>query len=102
LNIDPKFGKAYNRLSKCYIALGDLYEASISLQKSMELDPGNQINKKDQKHLSDLKITDSLVNKAIAEEQFDKAVTNLTALLTDCVISVDRVCLKIECLCKSF
>ena len=26
LRVNPKFAKAYNRLSKCYIALGDLQE----------------------------------------------------------------------------
>lgn len=31
LRIDEKFSKAYNRLSKCNIALGELAEASINL-----------------------------------------------------------------------
>lgn len=31
LYIDPKFAKAYNRMSKCQVALGDLKEASIIL-----------------------------------------------------------------------
>jgi tetratricopeptide (TPR) repeat protein len=47
LDINPNFAKAYNRLSKCQIALGNLVEASISLQKSIELEPTNAINKKD-------------------------------------------------------
>ena len=47
LSINSKFAKAFNRLSKCHIGLGDLVEASISLQKSFELDPGNPTNKKD-------------------------------------------------------
>jgi len=33
---------------------------------------------------------------------YEKAVTNLNALLLDCSMSIDRICLKIECLCKSF
>ena len=102
LDINPKFAKAYNRLSKCHIAFGNLYDASIALQKSIELDPTNATNKNDQKHLADLKIVDSLVKKAIAEEMYEKAVTNLNALLLDCSMSIDRICLKIECLCKSF
>jgi len=52
-------------LSKCHIALGDLVAAAIALQKSIELDPANGVNKKDQKHLADLKITDHLVIKNI-------------------------------------
>jgi hypothetical protein len=72
------------------------------LQKSIELDPDNDINKKDKKALADLKIVDQLVNKAIEEEQWEKAVTNLRILLKDCTMSIDRICLKIECLCKSF
>ena len=47
LNIDPNFSKAYNRLSKCYIAIGDLYQASVQLLKAIELDPENKVNKKD-------------------------------------------------------
>ena len=31
LRIDEKFAKAYNRMSKCYIALGNLTEASFAL-----------------------------------------------------------------------
>lgn len=102
LDIDPNFAKAYNRLSKCCIALGDLVEASLQLQRSIELDPKNQVNKKDQKYLADLKIIDTLVKKAVSEQQWDKAVTNLNALLNDCSMSVDRICLKLECLCRSY
>jgi DnaJ family protein C protein 7 len=102
LNVNPQFGKGYNRLSKCYIGLGDLVAASIALQKSMELDKNNETSKRDKKYLADLKITDTLVNRAISEEKFDKAVTNLNALLKDCTMDVDRVCLKLECLCKSY
>lgn len=102
LSIDAKFAKAYNRLSKCHIATGDLYEASVALQKSNELEPGNPINKKDAKHLADLKITETLINKALNAEAWGKAVTNLTALLSDCTQSVKHHCLKIECLLKAF
>jgi tetratricopeptide (TPR) repeat protein len=76
--INEKFAKAYNRMSKCYIAIGELAQASIALAKSMELEPGNDVNKKDQKHLDSLKITEALVNKALREELYDKAVTNLS------------------------
>jgi len=31
LDLNDKFAKAYNRLSKCHIALGDLAQASINL-----------------------------------------------------------------------
>lgn len=51
LRINDKFTKAYNRMSKCQIALGQLAEASVSLQKSIDLEPNNPVNKKDQKHL---------------------------------------------------
>ena len=56
LNVNPRFAKAYNRMSKCHIAMGNLKEASIILQKSIELEPENPVNKKDQKALNDLKI----------------------------------------------
>ena len=52
--------------------------------------------------LNDLKITESLVHKAVAEENFEKAVTNLTELLKECRSSVDLICLKIECLLKAY
>lgn len=47
LNVNPKFAKAYNRMSKCHIAQGDLKQASVILQKSIELDKENPVNKKD-------------------------------------------------------
>ena len=84
LRINPKFAKAYNRMSKCYIALGDLQEASMTLQKSIELEPSNAVNKKDQKHLADLHITETLAHKALTEGKWEKAVTNLTQLMEDC------------------
>ena len=67
LRIDEKFSKAYNRLSKCNIALGELAEASVNLQKSISIEPNNPVNKKDQKLLNDLKIMESLVHKAVDE-----------------------------------
>ena len=54
------------------------------------------------KKLADLKITETLMKKAISEELYDKAVTNLNALLLDCTQSVYHVCLKIECLLNGF
>ena len=45
--INEKFAKAYNRMSKCFIAMGELSQASIALAKSMEMEPGNDVNKKD-------------------------------------------------------
>ena len=100
--IDPNFAKAYNRLSNCHIALGDLPAASVALQKSIDLEPKNPTNKRDQKKLNDIKIIESLVNKALAEEMYEKAVTNLTQLLEDCTQSIKHVCLKIECLMKAY
>ena len=47
LEKDPSFCKAYNRLSKCHIALGDLEAAEATLQKSCELEPQNPMNEKD-------------------------------------------------------
>jgi tetratricopeptide (TPR) repeat protein len=102
LQANPQFAKAYNRMSKCHIALGDLAQASISLQKAIELEPGNQANRKDQKALGDLKIIDSLVQKAVKEENYDKAVTNLSQLIGDCKHAVGLVALKIECLMRAF
>jgi len=58
-----------------------LKEASIILNKSIELEPDNAVNKKDQKALYDLKIIQSLIDKAIGEEKYDRAVTNLSAIL---------------------
>ena len=92
LRIDEKFAKAYNRMSKCHIALGNLTEASFALQKSIELEPNNQVNKKDQKHLGDLKIIETLIGKAYEQGNYDKAVTNLTQLLEDCTMSVTHIC----------
>jgi len=99
---DPKNAKAYNKLSKCHIASGDLVAASIALQKSLELEPQNPSNKKDHKVLSDLKITESLVKKAVSEGMYEKAVTNLTQLLESCTEAVNMIVLKIECLMKAF
>jgi len=52
--------------------------------------------------LNDLKIIESLVDKAIKEDNFDKAVTNLSQLLEDCKHSVKLIALKIECLMRAF
>lgn len=45
---------------------------------------------------------ESLVHKAVEEQAFEKAVTNLTELLKECRSSVDLICLKIECQLKAF
>jgi len=100
--LDERNSKAFNKLSKCKIAFGDLIGASIALAKSMEIEPLNPTNKKDQRALDDLKITESLVKKAVGEELFEKAVTNLTQLLESCSHSISLICLKIECLMQAF
>lgn len=102
LQQDPNFCKAYNRMSKCHIALGELYEAAVALQKSVSMDPQNPVNKKDQKALSDIKITESLIKKAIDAEQYDKAVISLNNILEHCTQSVHHHCLKIECMLKAY
>ena len=52
--------------------------------------------------LNNLKIIQSLIDKAIAEEKYDKAVTNLNAILQECTQSINHICLKIECLMKDY
>lgn len=102
LRIDTKFSKAYNRLSKCNIALGELGDASVNLSKSIDLDPKNAVNKKDLKALNDMKVTQTLIDRFYEEGKFEKAVTNLTELLKECKLSINHICLKIECLLKSY
>lgn len=43
-----------------------------------------------------------MIETAIEEGKYDKAVTNLTTILNDCKESVTHICLKIECLMKNF
>ena len=43
-----------------------------------------------------------MIDRFINEEKFDKAVTNLTELLKECKLSINHMCLKIECLLKSY
>lgn len=72
------------------------------MQKSISIEPNNAANKRDQKALNDLKITETLIHKALEAEQYEKAVTNLTELLKECRCSVEHICLKIECLLRAF
>ena len=102
LRIDNKFSKAYNRLSKCNIALGELADASVNLSKSIALDPKNAVNKKDLKMLNDLKITKTLIDRFFEEEKYEKVVTNLTELMKECKLSIDFMCMKIECMLKAY
>lgn len=102
LQVNEKFAKGYNRLSKCYVALGQLNDAATALAKSCELEPSNAVNKKDQKALNDLKITEKLAHKAFSEGNFDRAVTGLSQLIENCYASVDLICLKIEALLKAY
>ena len=102
IQVDERFAKAYNRLSKCYVAMGDLQAASMSLAKSLEISPKDAVNKKDQKALNDLKITEKLVNKAIAEEHYARAVAQLNNLLEQTFASLTHICLKIECMLRAF
>jgi len=52
--------------------------------------------------LQDLKIMEALVQKAITEERWEKAVTNLTQLMEDCSQSIAHICQKIECLMRAY
>ena len=102
LRYDDKNAKAYNKLSKCHIAFGDLVAASISLSKSLAFEPQNPTNKKDQRSLNDLKVVETLFKKAMAEDKYEKAVTNINQLLESCSHSIDLMCIKIGCLMKAY
>jgi DnaJ family protein C protein 7 len=67
IQVNEKFAKAYNRMAKCHVVMGDLQSAAMALAKSNELEPNNAVNKKDQKALNDLKINEKLVHKNIGD-----------------------------------
>jgi DnaJ family protein C protein 7 len=52
--------------------------------------------------LGDLKIVETLIKNAYAEEKYEKAVTNLTQLLEDCTMSIEHICMKMEALMLSY
>lgn len=51
LKINPKFARAFQRLFKCYISVGDFNNAKLALSKSQEIDPTDANNAKDAKTL---------------------------------------------------
>lgn len=82
--------------------MGELQDAAMALAKSCELEPSNKVNKSDQRTLNDLKITDRMVKKAMAENMFGRAVTQLSNLLESCSCSINFICLKIECMLRDY
>ena len=53
LRINPANVKAYHKLSKADIGLGELADASMNLSKALEFEPDNETNKKELKLLND-------------------------------------------------
>lgn len=51
LKINPKFARAYQRLFKCHLSIGDFNNAKLALIKSQEIDPADANNVKDAKTL---------------------------------------------------
>jgi tetratricopeptide (TPR) repeat protein len=51
LKINSKFARAYQRLFKCYLSVGDFNSAKVALSKSQEIDPTDANNAKDAKLL---------------------------------------------------
>jgi len=102
LRINPANVKAYHKLSKADIGLGELADASMNLSKALEFEPDNETNKKELKLLNDLRITEKVIYKNVEEKKFDKAVINLDELLKKCKHSINHICLKVECLLKSY
>ena len=62
---DPQFSKSFHKQFKCNVALGDLKEASINLQKAIEFEQNNNNLKNDLKELNNLKIIQQLIDKSI-------------------------------------
>jgi tetratricopeptide (TPR) repeat protein len=54
VRVNPQFARAYQRLYKCRLSLGDLQAAKEALERAKELDPADQSIQKDAKTLENV------------------------------------------------
>ncbi|XP_048509911.1 dnaJ homolog subfamily C member 7 [Athalia rosae] len=72
--IDPKFIKAYTRVVKCSLIVGDIVGAKTALNKLQELDSNNSRIQPEQKHLEHLEKFLREADVAYAKKDFRKVV----------------------------
>lgn len=65
LKINPKFARAYQRLFKCYLSIGDFNNAKLALLKSQEIDPADANNAKDAKTLESVLTQERVVARHV-------------------------------------
>ena len=101
LAVNPQFARAYQRLYKCRLSLGDLHAAKEALEKAKELDPADQSIQKDAKTLENVQNQERVVARHIEKSDYDTAINYLDQILSECVQSESHSYLKLEYLLRA-
>jgi tetratricopeptide (TPR) repeat protein len=63
IRLDPNFAKSYKRLFKSHLALGHIKDARQALNRAMEKEPNDQLNKIDSKLMEDAEYNERMIEK---------------------------------------
>ncbi len=74
LQVNPAFARAYQRLFKCYLSMGDLQAAKLNLDKAKEIDPVDASIVKDFKSLEQVQNQERVVARHLEKGDFETAL----------------------------
>lgn len=63
IRLDPDFAKSYKRLFKSHLALGNIREARLALNKAVEKEPNDPFNTADKKLMDDAEYNERMIEK---------------------------------------
>jgi tetratricopeptide (TPR) repeat protein len=98
LKLNPLFARAFQRLFKCHLSLGDLQAAKEALDKAKELD---SVDQTDSKTLENVLNQERVVARHVEKGDFETAVTYLDQVLQECALSESHAYLKLEYLLRA-
>ena len=96
LKVNPLFARAFSRLFKCYLSLGQLQTAKEQLDKAKELDPADQNIQKDVKTLENVQNFERVVSRHLEKGDYDTALNYIDQILQECVSSESHSFQKLE------
>ena len=97
IKLDPNYTRGYLRAGKCYTELGRFFEAKRAYDKSIELDPGNSVARKELDDVATILRLIEVAKEKIEAKNFGDALRYLDKAAT--LTSHSKVLtLKAECL----
>lgn len=81
LSLNPGFARAFKRMFRIYLSVGNLEKAKEVLNKAMQVDPDDKTNANDLKLLESVQNQERVVQRSVENKDFNTAVSYINQVL---------------------